>query len=98
LGSGNWSGGWRTIVGLGSAVGSIVGGGGFTFGGDFFVQGIEAFGFGAVKVEPPIADEVVLVEDGSVGAEEGVLGKSTLSVGGADVEHLALGLRVSIVT
>ena len=52
----------------------------------------------AVKVEPPIADEVVLVEDGSVGAEEGVLGKATLAISSADVEHLALGFRVSIVS
>ena len=66
-------------------------------GGDLVVQRVEVFGRGAVKVEPPVADEVVLVEDGSVGAEEGVLGEATLAVSGTDVENLALGLGVSVV-
>ena len=34
----------------------------------------ESLSLGAVEVEPPVTDQVVLVEDGSVGAEEGVLG------------------------
>ena len=33
-------------------------------------------GGGAVEVEPPIADEVVLVEEGSVGTEEAVLSQT----------------------
>ena len=33
-------------------------------------------GGGAVEVEPPVADEVVLVEEGSVGTEEAVLGQT----------------------
>ena len=55
-------------------------------------------GGGAVEVEPPVADEVVLVEDGSVGAEEAVLGQTAGSIGGTDVEDLALGLGVGVVT
>ena len=51
-------------------------------------------GLGAVHVEPPVADEVVLVEDGAVGAEEGELG----GLGAADVENLAFRLLVSVVT
>ena len=46
----------------------------------------------------PITDEVVLVEDGSIGAEEGPLGPRTVTVLGADVEDLALSLRISVVT
>ena len=51
----------------------------------------------AVHVEPPVADEVLLVEDGAVGAEEGVLQQAPDPVIGADVEGLAVGLRVSVV-
>ena len=52
---------------------------------------------GAVDVEPPVADEVLLVEDGSIGAEEAVLGKSASTIVPADVERLALCLRVGVV-
>ena len=65
---------------------------------DLVVEGVELLSCGAVKVEPPVADEVVLVEDGSVGAEEAVLGETSSPISCADVEHLALGLLVSIVT
>jgi len=61
------------------------------------VQGVESLGIGTVKVKPPIADEVVLVEDGSVGAEEGPLGPGAIPILGTDVEHLALGLGVGVV-
>lgn len=60
--------------------------------------GGQVLGLGAVNVEPPVADEVLLVEDGSIGAEEGVLGQATLGVVGTDVEGLALSLGISIVT
>ena len=43
-------------------------------------------------------DPTCLVEDGSVGAEEGVLGEAALGVRSADVEHLALSLLISVVT
>jgi hypothetical protein len=38
-----------------------------------------------------------LVEDGAVGAEEGVLGETALAVSCANVESLALGLSVGVV-
>ena len=68
------------------------------FGGDLVVQGVETLGLGAVEVEPPVADEVVLVEDGSVGAEEAVLGEPTSAISGANVENLALSLGVGVVS
>ena len=70
----------------------------FSFGCDLVVEGVEVFGGGAVKVEPPVADEVVLVQESSVGAEEAVLGEPTGAIGCADVERLALSLRVRVVT
>ena len=69
-----------------------------SFGCDLVVEGVEVFGGGAIKVEPPVADEVVLVQESSVGAEEAVLGEPTGAIGRADVECLALGLRVRVVT
>ena len=86
---------------IGIACGSGIGGhrSFISGGGKFLVLlGGNSVSLGAVKVEPPVADEVVLVEDGSVGAQEAVLAQTTLSVGGANVEHLAFGLRVGIVT
>jgi len=82
------------VAGLGVA-GSRVG---LTFGGDFLVQAVQTLGLGAVKVEPPVADEVVLVEDGAVGAEEAILGEAALSVSGANVENLALSLGIGVVS
>ena len=55
-------------------------------------------GGGAVEVEPPVADEVVLVEESPVGAEEAVLGQTASTVSSADVESLALSLGVRVVT
>ena len=51
-------------------------GGGLSLGGDLLVQAVQTLGLSAVEVEPPVADEVVLVEDGSVGTEEAVLGQT----------------------
>ena len=62
------------------------------------IEAVEVLGCGAVKVEPPVADEVVLVEDGSVGTEETVLGETTSSISCTDVENLTLSLLISIVT
>ena len=89
--------------GVGGGVGALGRGGGggtggLTLGGNLLVQLVQTLGGGAVKVEPPVADEVVLVEDGSIGAEEAILGQTSLSISSADVECLALGLRISIVT
>jgi hypothetical protein len=38
------------------------------------------------------------LEQGAVGAEEGVLGETAVAITGTDVEGLALGLGVGIVT
>ena len=90
--------------GVGGGVGALggggrgSGGGGFPLGGDIFVKGVESRGGGAVEVEPPVADEVVLVEDGSVGAEEGVFGEASVAIVAANVKHLALGLGIGIIT
>ena len=65
---------------------------------NLIVQRPEVLGGGAVHVEPPVADEVLLLEECAVGAEEGVLGEAGVAVVGADVESLALGLWVAIVT
>ena len=108
----SWSWGWGWGWGRGSSLacrswgrdrgtvgsrGIVSSTSGFSLSSNLLIQGVEALGFGAVKVEPPVADEVVLVEDGAVGAEEGVLGKTTLAVSGADVEDLTLSLGISIV-
>ena len=87
-------------VGGGVAAGGAGGssGGGLSLGSEVVVEAVETLGLGTVEVEPPVADEVVLVEESSVGTEEAVLGQTTLAVGGADVEHLALGLGVGVVT
>ena len=65
---------------------------------DLVVEPVEVLGGGAVDVEPPVTDEVLLLEEGAVGAEEGVLGQAAAPVPGADVEGLALGLGVPVVT
>ena len=57
----------------------------------------------ALDVEPPVAHEPVLVEDGPVRAEERVRGQDGAEAapdrgGDADVEGLAAGLQVRVVT
>ena len=71
---------------------------GLTLRGDLIVDAVEILGHRAVHVEPPVTDEVLLLEQSAVGAEEGVLGASSHSVIGTDVEHLTLGLGVRVVT
>ena len=93
----------RFFAGCGIRVGVIRGSGlrlrsGLSFGGNVFVEAVEAFGFSTVKVEPPITNEVSLVEDGTVGAQEGVLGKASGAIGGADMESLTFGLGISVVS
>ena len=61
------------------------------------VDRVLGLGEAAVHIEPPVAGEVALLEDGAVGAEEAVLGQSAAAVIAADVEDLALGLGVSVV-
>ena len=89
------------VRGFGGSIGGLVAGAGgsLTLSGELGVLlGCQGLGLGTVEVEPPVADEVVLVEDGSVGAEETVLGESALTVSSTDVEDLAFSLRVSVVT
>ena len=67
-------------------------------GGVQLIEAVERLGWAAVDVEPPVADEVLLVEDGAVRAEEGVLVKAGLPlVVHADVERLAIRLGVGVV-
>ena len=71
---------------------------GLSLSGDVVIEAVEVLGDGAVHVEPPVADEVLLVEEGPVGAEEAVPGETPGTVTSADVECLAVGLRVSVVS
>ena len=64
---------------------------------DLVIETPEILCGGAVEVEPPVADEVVLVEESPVGAEEAVLGESTATIIAAYVERLALRLRIGVV-
>jgi len=52
---------------------------------------------GTVHIEPPITDEVLLVEKSSIGAEEAVLQQTRISIIGTNVESLAVRLWVCIV-
>ena len=58
---------------------------------ELLILGVERLGGGAVKGVPPDAGEDLLVEDGSIRAEEG-----PLLVGKALVPRLAAGLDVSV--
>merc|ERR1719350_283391 len=62
-------------------------------------RGVEAGGGVAVNIEPPVADEDLLAEDGAVGAEEGhgVEAVRSHGVPEAHVIRLALLLRVGVV-
>merc|ERR1719341_80499 len=62
------------------------------------VEPVETLGRVAVEVEPPVADEVLLVEDGSVGAEHAVGLQTSEPVVRADMESLAFCGWVSVVT
>ena len=55
---------------------------------DVLVQAVEALGQAAVHVEPPVADEVLLVEQRAVGTQEAVLGQALAVQVGAHVEGL----------
>merc|ERR1719273_2455940 len=65
---------WSSVLGLVGGSGKSV-----PLGGDLVVQTPEILGGG------PVADEVVLVEESSVGTEEAVLGQTSGSVSSADV-------------
>jgi len=69
-----------------------------TFSGNVVIEAVKAFGLGTVKVEPPITDKVVLVENSSVGTEERVLGKASLTISSTNMEDLTFSFRISIIT
>ena len=69
-----------------------------SFGSNLVVQEVKVFRGGAIDIEPPVADKVLLVEESSVGAEETVLDEVGVPKVGADVEGLALSFGVGIVT
>lgn len=87
-----------TVVAVSSVVLALAQGSGLSLSGDLVVPRIKRFSLGAVEVEPPIADEVLLVEDGTVGAEEGLGAEGAQTVGDAHVEHLAVGGGVGVVS
>jgi len=64
----------------------------------FLLDAVKLLSEGAVYIEPPVTDSHLLVEDCPVRAEEGILGEGAFSIASTDMEHLALGLWVSIVT
>jgi len=51
-----------------------------------------------VANESPLASKVLLVEEGSVGAQEGVLDALTFRQEGANVEHLTTGFDIGVIT
>ena len=53
---------------------------------DLLVEGVEGLCQRAVHIEPPVANEVLLVEQSPVGTEEAVLGQTSVSEVGTDVE------------
>jgi len=53
---------------------------------DISIQSVKRFSQTAVNIEPPVTDEVLLVEEGAIGAEEAVLGEAIIAVVGTDVE------------
>ena len=50
------------------------------------IERIEMLSSVTVDIEPPVTDEVLLVEQSSVGTEEAVLGQSSSSITNTDVE------------
>ena len=50
-----------------------------------------------VHIEPPVTDEVLLVEQSTIGTEKTVLGQSTISKVGTNVERLTVCLWISVV-
>ena len=66
-------------------------------GGDVLVEAVKALWQGTVHVEPPVTDEVLLVEQSAVRAEEAVLGEVTVPKVGAHMEGLTVGLGVGVV-
>ena len=62
------------------------------------IERVERLCQGAVNIEPPVANEILLVHQSPIGAEEAELVKAAVAVAAADVEGLALSLGVSVVS
>ena len=62
------------------------------------VEAVEGVCQGAVDIEPPVAGEILLVEDRAVGAEQLEVGEGGVEgvLVHADVEHLAVSLHKQI--
>jgi len=94
--------GSRSVVAGGHVIGSTIGAksiarGSISLGSYLVILAVQVLGLGTIKVEPPVTDEVVLVEDGAVGTEEGVFAQTSETISGTDVEYLAFGLGISVV-
>ena len=78
LGLGRRRVGWAVVrAGAGVAIG-LAGGDGFPLSSNILVQAVKTLSRAAVEVEPPVTDEVLLVEDGAIGAEEPAIEKNAL--------------------
>ena len=64
---------------------------------DLPVDGPEATSRAAVHIEPPVAGEVLLLEESPVGTEEADLVEVPLALVDTHVEGLAVGLGVGVV-
>ena len=62
------------------------------------IERVERLCQGAVNIEPPVANEILLVHQSPIGAEEAELVKAAVAVAAADVEGLALSLWASAVS
>ena len=70
----------------------------FVFCVDELVECIKVGGCSAVDVVPPVADKVLLVENGSVGAQKAVFRQTTVGIRGTDVKDLTFSLGIGVVT
>ena len=64
---------------------------------NLLVDSVEILSQTTVNIEPPVTDEVLLVEQGTIGTEEAVLGQPSLTISGTNVEWLAVSLNISII-
>jgi len=62
------------------------------------IQGIQPLGLRAVKIKPPVTNEILLVENCSIGTEERVFGETSLAITCANVKDLTLGIRVTVIS
>ena len=64
---------------------------------NLFIEAVESLSERTVHVEPPVTDEVLLVEQCPVRTEEAVLGQTSLAVIGTDMKWLTLSLHIGVV-